>query len=124
MPYEINWEENGVVVKFRGTFTFEVNNDASLELLNSNQLEGLKYIIWDLSDISKMGMTIDDAVLAAMQDQLVSSRLPHVKMALIATDQSTRNVCYEYVTGCRNRKVGWSFKISHSMDRVRTWIAA
>jgi hypothetical protein len=123
MSYEINWEENGVVVRFWGTYTFEVNNDADLEVYSAPQLEGLKYVIWDLTDISEMSMTEDEAVLPATHNKLASSRLLHVKVAMIATDQQTRRVCEAYVAGCRNRGVGWDFMVSDSMETIRKWIA-
>lgn len=124
MPYEINWEMNGVLVRFLGTFNHKENNNATIEILNAPQVEGLKYIIWDLSDISTQKMTEDEAALAAMQDQLASFRLPHIKMALLAQDEQSHRICNRYITSYHSRLTGWDFMVSDNMESIRTWIAS
>jgi hypothetical protein len=124
MPYEINWEKNGVLMRFLGIFNLKENNNATIEILDAPQFESVKYIIWDLSGISEQNMTEDEAVLVSMQDKLISSRLPKVKMALFAQDEHVRRICDKYVAGCHSRLTGWDFMVSDSMEKIRTWFAS
>ncbi len=124
MPYEINWETNGVVVRFLEAFNLKENNNATVELLNSPQFEDLKYIIWDLSDVSEQNMTEEEAALASIQDKLISTRLPQVKMALLAQNEHTSRVCNQYLASCSIGLRGWDFMISGSMEDIRNWVAS
>jgi len=45
MAYTINWETNGVIVRFQGNFNLKENNNVTFELLNAPQFESLEYII-------------------------------------------------------------------------------
>ena len=123
MPYEINWEVNGVLVRFLGTFNFKENNNATIEILDAPQFESRKYIIWDLSGISEQNMTEEEAALAAMHDKIISSRLPQVKMALLAHTKHTRRICDQYIARCRSSQMLWDFMVSDSMENIRTWVA-
>ena len=124
MPYRIQWEKNGVLVRFWGTFNFKENNNATIAILENHRFENLKYIIWDLSDIFVQDMTRAEASLAAMHDLLIASRLPHVKMALLAKDKRTLRICDQYVIRCSRAIKGWEFRVSDSMANIRTWIVS
>jgi hypothetical protein len=93
LPYNINWEMNIVIVRFLGTFNLKEKNNATIAILDVPQFESVKYIIWDLSGISEQNMTEDEAVLAFIQDKLISSRLTKAKMALLAQDEHVRRIC-------------------------------
>ncbi len=124
MPYEINWEKNGVLVRFSGTFDYNENANATIEIYSAPKFEDVKYAIWDLSGISELNMTKDEAVLAAMHDQFASSRLPHIKMALLAQDEPTRQICEAYVARCQSSRMGWEFMVSGSIESIRTWVVS
>jgi len=69
-------------------------------------------------------MTEEEATLAAIQDKLISSRLPQVKMALLAQDKHSRRLCDQYVASYNSRVTGWDFMVSDSMENIRTWVAS
>ncbi len=119
MSYQIKWEEEGVLVRFSGIYSFEEDTNANIEIYSNSQFENINYIIWDLSGISELSMTEDEAYLTSMQDRLASSRLPHVKMALLAQDKPTRKICERYITKCQNDKSSWKFLISDNMESIR-----
>ncbi|MDM8524038.1 hypothetical protein QUF80_11780 [Desulfococcaceae bacterium HSG8] len=121
MSYQIKWEEKGVIVRFSGIYSFKEDSDANIEMYSDSRFENLNYIIWDMSGISELNMTEEEAGLTSMQDRLASSRLPHVKMALLAQDKPTRKICEHYIAKCRNDKLGWEFLISDSMESIRSW---
>ena len=124
MPYDIYWEKDGVLVRFGGVLDYNTNTNATNEILDAPQFESLKYIIWDLSDITEQNVTEGEATLIAMQDKLISVRLPKIKMALLAQKQHVQNMCYEYVAKCANYKTDWEFMVSESTEKIRTWVTA
>jgi hypothetical protein len=123
MPYDINWEANGVHVRFQRIFNLKNNNSATIELLNDSRFEGLKYIIWDLSDISELDITETEASMLSIEDKLITSRLPKVKMALFAPDKQVCSICFQYVaSSLHQEKIKWDFWVSDSMENIRAWI--
>jgi len=42
VPYEINWEMDGVLVQFWETFDFQESNNATIEILDAPQFGSLK----------------------------------------------------------------------------------
>ena len=124
MSYEIKWESKGVLVRFSGYYSFEEDSNANMEICSAPQFENLKYIIWDLSSISELQMTGEEAVVTSMQDRLAASRLPHVKVALLAQDKPTRKICDHYIARCRNYQMSWEFMVFDSMENIRSWVTA
>ncbi len=122
MPFEINWENNGVLVRFSGTYDYMTNSDATLEVLNDVRFEDINYAIWDLSAVSLQKLTDADIDLAASYDQIISSRVPRMKMALLAQSNATRRMAYQYVASYHARHTGWDFKVSDSMEEIRSWV--
>lgn len=124
MSYAINWESEGVLVRFSETYSYEEDSNANMEIYSASQFENLKYIIWDLSGISELKMTDEEAVTTSMQDRLASSRLPHVKVALLAQDKPTLKICENYIARCRNYQMDWEFMVFDNMESIRRWVAS
>jgi len=124
MPYKINWEENGVVIQFSGIFDFEVNKNANCEVWEDPRCDSINYAIWDASGVSEALMTEIDFNTLAMQDHVGSSRLPSLKLALLARDKQTRHLFEYYASNYYSRLNGWNFMVSDSMDKLRSWIAS
>lgn len=59
-----------------------------------------------------------------MQDQIGSSRLPSLKLAMLAKDTETRRLFKFYVNNYNTRLTGWNIKVFDSMDKLRSWIAS
>ena len=94
-------------MRFWDSFDHQENSNATIELVGDPQFEGLNYIIWDLSDIAELNMTREEIVVTATYDQLISSRLPQVKLALFAQDEQALNVCKQYIACYQTRQTGW-----------------
>lgn len=122
MSYEIIWEQNGVVVRFWGIFDYKENADATLEIYSASQFENLKFAIWDFSDVSEFRMTGEEAGLVASYDQIASSRLQYLKMALLTQDKRIRRICEKYIVRFQGRQTDWEFMVSDSMESIRTWV--
>ena len=116
-------ESNGALVSFWGTFDYKTCIDANMELYGDSSFEGLTYVVWDLSNISEQKMTKEEAALVAMHDKLASSRLPKLKMAILARDERTRHIWETYIACCQNRQLDWAFLNTDNLEEIRSWIA-
>ncbi len=124
MPYKIDWEKDGVLVRFWGIFNYQENTGANMEVSGDPRLEDLNYAIWDLSGISDQQMSKAQIEMAAIQDQLISHRLPRLKLALFATEESTRRLCEQYLAQYQTRQTGWQFLMSDDMENIRAWVGS
>ena len=122
--YEINWEKNGVLVRFLDTFDYNANINARLDIYKDPRINYLKYAIWDTSKVTESSFTEDEIDLIAGQDVKGSSRFPKIKMALFAPDKNIRSMCEQYCAHCQSRGMDWEFMVSDSMKSIRTWIDA
>lgn len=124
MTYKVDWEKNGVLVKFWGIFNYQVNTNANTEVSGDRRLKDLKYAIWDLSGISDVQFPQAHIEMAAIQDQLISYRLPRLKLALLATKKRTRHLCAQYLAQYHTRQTGWQFMVSDDMEKIRAWVGS
>jgi hypothetical protein len=122
MPYEINWEKNGLVVRFSGIFDFETNKNASCEVYEDSRCDSLKYVIWDATGISESVMSENDFAILAMQDLTGSIRLPELKLALVAQGKDLLRLFKNHTVSYNTRKTGWDFMVSDNMEDIRSWI--
>ena len=124
MPYEINWERNGVVVRFTGVFDFKENVNANNEIYSDSRCDRLNYAIWDVSDVSEMAVNEVETLLIAMQDQSCSSLVPKIKLAFLAQDETLRGFFNQYAAHYQSRKTGWDFKVFDNMESTRAWVTS
>lgn len=122
MPYQIKWEENGVYVKFSGDFDFKTSVSANSEILDDPRGNGIRYAIWDTTDIASVSLTEDEARLIASRDQVTSTRLLRIKVAIVARDHVMAHLSELYCASYRSTGTGWDFKISDSLDSLRVWV--
>lgn len=124
MPYEIKWEENGVVAQFSGIFDYEVNKAANCDVWEDPRCDNIKYAIWDATGISELVIPLDNFYVLAMQDHAGSPRLPALKLAMVAKDRQIRRYFEKYTANFYNQKTNWHFMVSASIEKVRSWIAS
>ena len=123
-PYEINWEKNGVLVRFFYKFDYNANIDANIDIYKDPRSKYLKYAIWDTSKATELSMTETEVKVIAEQDVTESSRFPKIKMALFAPDKNIRSMCKQYCVHCQSRRIGWEFMVSDSLKSIRIWVTS
>jgi hypothetical protein len=121
LPYQLKWEEKGVVASFSGSFTVQDNNETSMEIYNDSRSNNLRYVIWDLSGITEQLMTDSEAQSLAIFDKAIGSRLGQIKMAFVAADATSRFVCGRYTIHAIDYGVPWEFQAFDTFEKARKW---
>ena len=124
MAYEISWEENGVLIRFSGLFDYDTKIKASNEIYKAQQSSRLSYIIWDTSGISETFFTATELSGIATHDQIASLRLPRIKMAMYAQDETIHQLCEQYCAQHQSSLTGWNYLISDNMKNIREWTSS
>ena len=121
-PYEINWEKNGVLVRFLNRFDYNANVNANIDLYKDPRCKYITYAIWDTSKISEYFLTEDELNLIAGQGRGKSLSVPKIKMAFFTPDKNLRSICEQCCAFCQSRQASWEFMVSDSMKSIRTWV--
>jgi hypothetical protein len=122
--YEINWEKNGVHVRFWDTFDYNANVNANIDLYKDPRCNYITYAIWDTSKITEYFLTEDELNLIAGQGRGKSLSVPKIKMAFFAPDKNLRSICEQCCAYCQSRQASWEFMVSDSMKSIRDWVAS
>ena len=122
--YEINWEKNGVHVRFWDTFDYNANVNANIDLYKDPRCKYITYAIWDTSKITEYFLTEDELNLIAGQGRGKSLSVPKIKMAFFAPDKNLRSICEQCCAYCQSQQAGWDFMVSDSMKSIRTWVTS
>jgi hypothetical protein len=121
MPYKLKWGKDSVIGSFSGSFTFQESNRAQTEIYNDQRSNDLRYVIWDLSDISKQLATKSEAQAIATIDNVVGSRLNDIKIAFVAVDDASRLFFGHYSIQAINYGTSWEFQIFDTLEKAKSW---
>ncbi|MBN1597239.1 MAG: hypothetical protein JW894_03020 [Bacteroidales bacterium] len=67
MTFFVNWNADGVIVKFEGTLTFDLIMKVNDFLTGNSQFDSILYQVWDFRKVTTVAITKEDAMpLAAL----------------------------------------------------------
>ena len=124
MPFQINWEQNGVVVNFTGVFDLEVCKAANDALYTNPKTDALEYVVWDLSRVEKLDFSEQYAKIPAIRDRLATHRLPRIKMGFVVSDEPMAHLCMQYIIDSSVYGSSWEFNVSDNLEGIREWISS
>ena len=121
MSYQIIWKSKGIHISFKGSFTSADHTQTSNVLYSDPRIDHIQYIIRDLSGISEASVEMDDLTLPAAIDRGASHYLNTLKVALVATNEQTRNVCQMYIELSKRFHTHWHFQLFSSVGEAQRW---
>ena len=119
MTFNINWDKNGVYVKFRGIVNAQDLIDANNYVISNKIFEEIDYQIFDFSSIDEFKILTEDINIIGTMDKSQSEFKKNMKVAIITQNASVKEITYEYdklMTGS-----SWITKIFHDVDSARIW---
>ncbi len=121
MSYKLKWEKHGVIASFSGSLTFQENESANTEIYNDPRIDDLRYVIWDLSDISEQLVTESEAKTIAKFDNVVGSQLKHMKLGFVTVDDAARLFLGQYSVQAINCGIPWEFQNFDTLEKAKSW---
>ncbi len=119
MTFNINWDKNGVYVKFRGIVNAQDLIDANNYVISNKIFEEIDYQIFDFSSIDEFKILTEDINIIGTMDKSQSEFKKNMKVAIITQNASVKEITYEYdklMTGS-----SWITKIFPDVDSARIW---
>lgn len=120
MTFNINWDKNGVYVKFRGNVTAQDLIDANNYVISSANFETIKYQIFDFLHIDEFTITSYDMSIIGVMDKAQSDFKKEMKVAVLTQDDYVIQITSEYeqlMTGTE-----WKTKIFPTIEEARKWV--
>lgn len=120
MTFNINWDKNGVYVKFRGEVTAQDLIDANNYVISNANFEKINYQIFDFLHIDKFNVTSYDINIIGTMDKAQTDFKNKMNIAVISQDDYIDEIIKEYdqlMSG-----TNWVTKIFSSVEEARIWV--
>ena len=123
MPYDLTWEDRGVVTRLRGVVT----SDELIQIIRDQDsdpsFEGVEYILAVFSDSVVLEASSAAIRRAAEIDAGVSKRKPDVVVAIVASQTVIRGLSNLYRIQHEVMGGQWEMSIFETEEEARRWIA-
>lgn len=119
MTFNINWDQYGVYVKFRGIVTAQDLIDANNYLISNKNFEDINYQIFDFINIDGFNITKEDIQIVGTMDKSQSDFKKEMKVAIVTQDNKVRDITAEYEQLMEGSR--WKTKIFDDVDNARKW---
>ncbi|MBI9055891.1 MAG: hypothetical protein JEY96_18870 [Bacteroidales bacterium] len=120
MTFNINWDKDGVYVKFRGEVTAQDLIDANNYVISNANFDTIKYQIFDFLHIDKFSITSYDISIIGTMDKSQSEFKQDMQVAIVTEDDYVAEITREYdhfMTGSN-----WTTKVFPKLDDARSWV--
>lgn len=121
MSYIIKWEERGVYCKFSGTVSGTQLLQCNGEIYGDARLDNIYYQLLDMLDVTELTIKKIDALKAAASDRVAARINPHVKCALVSTDEHAHILSKVYQSHVS--KSSWEGSSFTSIKKAREWLS-
>ena len=118
MPYQANWEERGVYLRFYGDTTDQEVAGSSRKGQGDPRFEQIRYVILDFRDCSSVQLTKGVLEELAATDMAASRTNPNIKIAVIAKQPDALEMVSSYLsTGIE----AYPLRVFQAQDQARAW---
>ena len=121
MTFNINWDKNGVYVKFRGVVNAQDLIDANNYVISNANFELINYQIFDFLDIEEFKITSYDISIIGIMDKSQTSVKEEMKVAIVTQSDYIKEITTEYdqiMSGSN-----WETRIFPSYETALEWVS-
>ncbi|MDP6346076.1 MAG: hypothetical protein QF578_07545 [Alphaproteobacteria bacterium] len=123
MPYELSWEDRGVVFRFWGVASDDDLRQSNLEIYDDPRFESLEHEIADFTEVTRLDFSSDAVRTVARWDSEASKRNPTIRVAIIGEDSLLIGLANMYRIVFDVQDGNWEQEQFAGMDEARSWLA-
>ena len=120
MTFNINWDKEGVYIKFRSVVIARDLIDANNYIISNANFESIDYQIFDFLDIEDFKITPYDIAIIATMDKSQTEFNNDMKVAIITTDDYVREITTEYDQYLTDSN--WITRTFEDVENARQWV--
>ena len=120
MTFNINWDKNGVYLKFRGIVNAQDLIDANNYVISNKSFDQINYQIFDFLDIDEFDISDNDINILGMMDKSQSEFKSEMKVAMVSNDNNVIGTLREYNIHLEDSS--WITDIFTDIESARSWV--
>ena len=123
MPYELIWEDRGVLWRFRDVVTGDELVQANLDIYSDPKFESIEYELAVFSDSVVFKASSETVRRVAEMDARASKRNPKIVVAIVASQRVIQGLANLY--RLQHEAVGgsWTTEYFETEEEARRWLA-
>ena len=123
MAYRIQWEKKGLCRTYFGSVTGDEIIEANCSAVGDSRFDELNYIIADFLRVTASDIDVEDMRKIAAMNYAASKTNPHVKFAIIATDENLQALAALFEFESKELKVSWETALFSTEAAAREWLS-
>ncbi len=123
MPYELIWEERGVVFRLWGVASDHDLRQSSLDFYDNPRFAEIDYSLADFTDVTKLDFSSNAIRLVASTDIEGSKRNPSLRVAIVGEEQLLIGLANMYRITLDIQGSPWEQGQFATVDEARAWFA-
>ena len=123
MPYELIWEDRGVVMRYWGVASDHDLRQANLDTVNHPRFADIDYTLDDLTDVTRIDFSSDAMRWCADLDLRASKRNPSLRVAIVGEDKLLIGLSNMYRIILESQGGPWEQGQFATVDEARAWLA-
>ena len=123
MPYELIWEDRGVIFRFWDVVSDDDLKQSNLDAYGHPRFADIAYELVDFTNVTEFGFSNDTVRLVAEWDFKASKRNPSMRLAIVGEDKLLLGLANMYRLTLDSQGGTWEQDAFATMDEARSWIA-
>ena len=123
MPYELIWEDRGVLWRFRDVVTGEELVQANLDIYSDPKFESIKYELVNFSDSVVFKASSETVRLVAEMDAEASKRNQKIVVVIVASQTVIQGLANLYRLQHEATGGSWRTEYFATEEEARRWLA-
>lgn len=119
MPYSIEWEIKGPVIRFTGTVTRDEAVQAHTAGTHDPRSRTAEFLIVDFTDVAQIGFSVSEVRRITETDVVASEAVKKLKVCVVTRDDVMRGYAKLYEVAAS--RIGWKVGIFETANAARLW---
>ena len=122
MPYELTWEDRGVVIRYWGVASDHDLRQSNLETYSHPRFADIDYQLVDCTDVTRLDLSSDAVRWVADWDIRASKRSPSLRIAVVGEDKLLIGLANVYRIEFDVQGGLWEQGHFATVDEARAWL--
>ena len=123
MPFELTWEDRGVLCRFSGIASDDDLRQANFNIYSNPKFEEIDYELIDFTDVTRLDFSSQVVRLTAGEDFRASKRNPSVRAAIVGEEKLLIGLANMYRITMDVQGATWEQGQFATVAEARAWLA-
>lgn len=121
MSYKLVYKDNGFIIAFFGDISIKELNKGNGDIHGHYEFDTHRYQIVDLREANLSDVSMEDTLEPAAMDVVASATNTSVRIALVASDTHSFNICKEFADHSKEMGSPWGYGVFYDYNEALEW---